>query len=564
MADCGQLAQTPLSCQFCESNTEVKWKCYDCCLLLCSPCKFKVHSKLSFHKEHNIVDIRNISDKDVNSFSKEDWHLHVVCESHAPNTVCLFCKTCDKLICSLCLLEGHKTHELNELQVALDSKKTFLKKVVENIDQKLLMEIQKEQQTFDELWSNQQRHECTIKDNIQTKTEELVLKINERCTHMLDQHRLFYQKVNTAFGSVKKTLDQQEQQYLDHRNKIDTILSLENPIEILNLSKESVEPSKFTKPSLDFSNSVLCFAETELTAPQISTSFGKLLQVSNIKSFNTHLPDINVLNSKGDYIWINNKEKRTLKKLIIESGFEEDMKFDDLEATDFSITPNDELILKISKANKVKMLTTNGKLKLYKDFSPLKPTAVHVTATGDVLIGTKEMGPNFTVPNTGKRQVQVFSIVGKQKEVFEFDEKRQRLFTYVWCLNTTNEGDIIVIDRLSDEFNGRVMMISKEGKLQWQFKGNTNKEPFVGQFKPRCVTVKNGVVITSERLSHSLHLLDTKSGQFLTTIDTSQLHIYLPQSLSLDPSGNLWIGCGSYRGARDDAKIHLISLSFLE
>lgn len=564
MAEGGQQAQTLLVCQFCDKNLDVKFKCLDCRMALCTPCKNNLHSKLLFQKEHKIVDIRDLSEQELAVVGERAWNIQITCATHAPNIGFLFCKTCDKVVCSSCVLEGHNTHELTKFQSALEDKMSVLRGVIENIDQKLLKEIQKEQQTFDEQWSNQQRHGKAVEDKILKTTDELLQKVKDKSSKMLSQHKLFYTKMNNEFVSTKQNLDNQEQQYLDHRNKLETILGSENPIEILNLSNDTLTPPTVENPSVVLSNSVLGITEGEFTEDQLRCCFGNLLTVSSIKSFNTHLPDINVLCAKEGYIWINNKERRILSKLMLGADIEEEQKLDDIEATDFSIYPNGDVILKLSKSNKVKILMQKGRMKVFRDFSPVKPTAVHVNAIGEVFVGTKELGPNFTVPSTGKRQVQIFSVGGRLKDVVEYDDDKRRLFTYVWCITTTQDGDIAVIDRLSDEFNGKIVTLNNALKLQWTFKGNTSREPLIGQFKPRCIVATNdGMVIVSERLTHSLYLLDSKTGKFLSTIDTSQLNIFLPQSLSIDPLGNLWIGCGSYRGAKDDAKIHLVSCSFL-
>ena len=38
-------AQTLKVCEFCETNTNIEWKCIDCDLWMCDNCNNKLHSK---------------------------------------------------------------------------------------------------------------------------------------------------------------------------------------------------------------------------------------------------------------------------------------------------------------------------------------------------------------------------------------------------------------------------------------------------------------------------------------------------------------------------------------
>ncbi|CAG2186541.1 RPGRIP1L [Mytilus edulis] len=52
-------AQTALMCQFCDQQN-IKWKCVDCDILLCSSCKEKIHKKLKSADKHKILSIQDI------------------------------------------------------------------------------------------------------------------------------------------------------------------------------------------------------------------------------------------------------------------------------------------------------------------------------------------------------------------------------------------------------------------------------------------------------------------------------------------------------------------------
>ncbi len=55
--------QIPISCQLCETNNKINWRCDDCKYLMCDPCKITIHPK--FAKDHHVVNIRNIGQKKI-------------------------------------------------------------------------------------------------------------------------------------------------------------------------------------------------------------------------------------------------------------------------------------------------------------------------------------------------------------------------------------------------------------------------------------------------------------------------------------------------------------------
>lgn len=50
-------AQTPLLCQLCCLQPEIKWKCTECKLLMCDNCKTTVHYRIKTAKKHKIITI---------------------------------------------------------------------------------------------------------------------------------------------------------------------------------------------------------------------------------------------------------------------------------------------------------------------------------------------------------------------------------------------------------------------------------------------------------------------------------------------------------------------------
>ncbi|CAC5382129.1 unnamed protein product [Mytilus coruscus] len=77
---------------------------------MCDKCKDGVH--LGIAKDHRILNIKDIGkqegSKDTIIFS------NFKCNEHLEQACCLYCNTCNQLICPMCITKVHNGHELIE------------------------------------------------------------------------------------------------------------------------------------------------------------------------------------------------------------------------------------------------------------------------------------------------------------------------------------------------------------------------------------------------------------------------------------------------------------------
>ncbi|XP_052102873.1 uncharacterized protein LOC127736395 [Mytilus californianus] len=57
-------AQSPLSCQLCDTPAVIKWRCKDCVLLMCDNCKERIHPKFKSAETHVIVSLKDVGKED--------------------------------------------------------------------------------------------------------------------------------------------------------------------------------------------------------------------------------------------------------------------------------------------------------------------------------------------------------------------------------------------------------------------------------------------------------------------------------------------------------------------
>ncbi|XP_063399064.1 uncharacterized protein LOC134683683 [Mytilus trossulus] len=105
-----QKGQIPVGCQLCEDGNKIQWKCNTCDLLMCNKCKDGVHLKIA--KDHRILNIIKIGQQEV---SKDTIIFsEVKCAEHSNQVCCLYCNSCNKLVCPKCITQVHNGHELIE------------------------------------------------------------------------------------------------------------------------------------------------------------------------------------------------------------------------------------------------------------------------------------------------------------------------------------------------------------------------------------------------------------------------------------------------------------------
>ena len=103
------------SCIFCKLNAQEKKEavsqCVTCLDLLCKECSER-HTSTTSTIDHQVIPITEIK-----SGKYDDTILLVkyktYCQKHSDAEVCYFCKTCNSLICIVCIIKDHKGHDVD-------------------------------------------------------------------------------------------------------------------------------------------------------------------------------------------------------------------------------------------------------------------------------------------------------------------------------------------------------------------------------------------------------------------------------------------------------------------
>ncbi|CAC5409486.1 unnamed protein product [Mytilus coruscus] len=176
--------------------------------------------------------------------------------------------------------------------------------------------------------------------------------------------------------------------------------------------------------------------------------------------------------------------------------------------------------------------------------SPLRPTAVYITSSNKLLVG----GFNIDYPKPGRRVIILMNQNGVHERVYEHDQHQQPLFKYPYKITTTSNGNIYVVDRMSD-YENRVVVLGQDGDVINIYTGviEINKDLV---FLPEdIVTTPRDNVIAADMRTHTLHILNN-AGLLMTYYKTNDIGILFPWSLVFSPTGQLYIGKSGPAGSK--------------
>ena len=83
----------------------------------------EIHNKVQTNTQHQIVDLK-IPFQDVEQKVILD---NIKCDEHQTKMICLFCRTCDHLVCTDCISSNHNKHNFEPVEKIFSEKLDELK-----------------------------------------------------------------------------------------------------------------------------------------------------------------------------------------------------------------------------------------------------------------------------------------------------------------------------------------------------------------------------------------------------------------------------------------------------
>jgi len=225
---------------------------------------------------------------------------------------------------------------------------------------------------------------------------------------------------------------------------------------------------------------------------------------------------------------------------------------------DMALTKSKDILLSMYDSSDVNLITKSGEIKPFLSVASLRTTGIHVTNNNYIMLGVVDKGGAYKLTDKSCRKIIVFGENKKEKQSYQYDKHKQRLFTVPNRITVVN-SDIVVIDRASND-GRRVVVLGMKGDVKWIYQGHPQINTEDNPFNPRDIaTTSVGNVIVADGISHALHVISGEGGQLLTYKVMSDQGVIYPTSLDIDTSGQLWVGCNTYKG-KANAKVHIVKL----
>ena len=415
--------QVPKCCELCEEDTRIKWRCVECNMSLCDKCK-KLHQKVQISVPHEIVDIKT-SLHDVQPKVIVD---NIPCHEHKAKMTCLFCRTCDHLVCPYCVSFTHKKHNFEPIEKVLPEKLDELKGAEEKYCNNLTLCQTKSKEIKDSETKCDSLVDETI-EQIKQKEQNLIEDITKYSKNLQNQAEFERKTVKTQLSDLKGQTNQSEENLKTKKDEVMTALASNKGSMIF---ASAIEIKK-KMPDLNFKlfpSGIKPFVPTRGTVEDISSLFGslqemKIPQVQSdidfevVNSYTTDLPRIsNIITVNDKSTWINNYEKQVLRQINIDNDNITTTNEISCQINNMTLTSNNDILLSVSNSSDVKLLTMSGEIKPFLSVSPLLPQGIHVTSDNNIIVGVIELGATYTPTDKSTRALLIFGIDGKQQHTY--------------------------------------------------------------------------------------------------------------------------------------------------
>ncbi|XP_071135817.1 uncharacterized protein [Mytilus edulis] len=285
------------------------------------------------------------------------------------------------------------------------------------------------------------------------------------------------------------------------------------------------------------------------------------VNVRIVKQFQTDISRVFFLSlCSENSLWItdNNvlqKVNPVEHKLTVESIF-------NIEVYGMAVTPTGDLLLAVDGSVLKQISGKTGELadSIY-NAHPLHPYVVHVTKDGKVIVGVKSRGKAW--PVTGRRAIIVMNQKGEHETIYEHDKNNTRIFTFVKSITSTDNGNICVVDKLSEDTRGRIVVLNRDGDILQIYTGHHEVNNENKPFKPvNIVTTPSDNIIVADLNIYILHILNN-CGHLIKHYNIGDIGISSPYSLCFTKTaGQLYIGCTTKVGSSEKpAKLYEVHIT---
>ena len=287
--------------------------------------------------------------------------------------------------------------------------------------------------------------------------------------------------------------------------------------------KSRTVPEKSNSDSSSPDPAATCSAgQPKVSSPQSSATKKSLIPQPSVQSkFDVNRAYPRIACVERSLAWVQTGDKKL--QLMDRDGSVRDNINTDFDFLDITITSAGDLLLTDCDNNCIKSVSRHKFVSTLFRTSG-KPWGLCCLHNGDIVVTLRD-----------NSKVLVYSSNGQIKQ--KMDDIKFRCPMSV-SVNKVNQ-DIYICDYEKDSFDspGKVLAIGDNGQLQYEYTGQSSSK-----FIPvEVCTDHMGHVLITDCKNEFVHIMD-REGQFIQYILTEQQGLSLPNTISVDEEGYVWVG----------------------
>ncbi|CAC5378968.1 unnamed protein product [Mytilus coruscus] len=535
----------PKICEFCEASREIEMKCVNCNLFLCGACHLKIHSKIKAANDHNGINVQDYCTESIFENSRKVNLKQMSCIKHNQKTCFMFCKDCEQLICSTCIIESHDQHKFEEIDNAYHEKVNKLENETIRIDSEIpkveikatrLREMKFEgEKSFLEIKSKIFQHEYQIKEDISMEAKTLLARVDARWKVTKDSITKQGKQVQKIRDDLKKR-NAQLSLILNSR-QADEFFSKASNINHLSpitfLSHVQIETFRFTPSNRDCKEIGLCHKKERFEffhAFQTNLAISKMLKIE-----------------ENQYVLYSHIENKLQQVQFIDKTINIQKEVNNVVASDI--------------ASNLYCLTDNGKLMRLPLCTNCQYSddliCIHVNNENQIVVGSKFDDNPYEEIYSG--MIMIFTSVVYFHD-YTYKEIEDPLFRRVLDnfipdrITSTRDNDYCLIVRETLHGRKQIARFNHKFEFKWAYDGCCKDN-----FFPADVTeAPSELIYVADAYNGTIHVLN-QDGDVVTCNLLANENVADPLSVYITVPGMIFIGCKKTK-KNQPAHIYLFKL----
>ncbi|XP_056006543.1 uncharacterized protein LOC130050450 [Ostrea edulis] len=527
--------QYVIECDICKQP--VSFFCRRCGVNLCDPC-VPVHLRIKSKTGHDVVDYASRDDIDTST-----------CDSHPQNECSVYCQMCDVPICTVCVLNKHKSHEMSELSNKIEELMKTIMKENERLQkykcelEKILDHTTQRLPSLSKLYQHKKDEVTSRGEEWHRQIDKTVKTLHQELDDMQKEHESLLQKQKRELEEILGKVDEtntatmklnNSQNVIEMKRLIPMIEKQETPSEITQYSFpvfykceiddnylksyfgyiENIQERKISLPRLISEDAVISNHKI-LEVPKVITAIDTGFPASG--KHNDRLYDIAVIDDNR--VWMGGASQ-TLKLFDFQGNLHDTVTITTRgmyltvynKQVVYTVSGSNNTVYRVAADKTIQTMFTTGEW---------TPRGITSTASDDLLV---------CLHKDDQYKVVRYSGTGTVLQEIQYDSQGQPLYGKTNYITENVNGDIIVTDWKKNA----VIAVDRLGIFRFSFSGRDT------QFIGCCVTTDPAGHVIITDLRDKIHMLD-RDGRFLRYIIPDQ-GINKPRSVCIVGDGEMFVG----------------------